>query len=77
VREALNFLELARSLGLDALSPRAQELLWSALVAHPDAAPLLQPLAAELGFARRVTEAAQAGDNSPSSIIAASLSARM
>jgi hypothetical protein len=51
VREALEFLELARRLGIEAVSPRAQELLWAAMQSQPDAALLLQPLAREMGFA--------------------------
>jgi alpha-amylase/alpha-mannosidase (GH57 family) len=51
VRQALEFLALARRLGIDAVSARAQELLWSTLKTRPEAMALLQPLAAELGFA--------------------------
>jgi alpha-amylase/alpha-mannosidase (GH57 family) len=51
VRQALEFLALARRLGIEAVSPRAQELLWSTRQSHPEAAALIAPLAAELGFA--------------------------
>jgi hypothetical protein len=52
IREALDFLELARRLGIDAVCARAQELLWSMVTQHPAASPLLEPLGVELGFAR-------------------------
>jgi alpha-amylase/alpha-mannosidase (GH57 family) len=48
-REALDFLALGRQLGIDAVSTRAQELLW-ALGDQRDT-PTLAPLAAALGFA--------------------------
>ncbi|HEY7955261.1 MAG TPA: DUF3536 domain-containing protein [Polyangia bacterium] len=50
IREALDFLSLARRLGIDAVSPRAQDRLFEAAAAHADAALRLQPLASELGF---------------------------
>jgi hypothetical protein len=52
VGEAIAFLELAQKLGIEAISARAQELFWSILLDHPESAPLLAPLAEQLGFAR-------------------------
>ena len=51
VSNALAFLGLARALDVDPVSARAQEALYEITCAHPEAAPLLQPLANELGFA--------------------------
>ncbi|MCU1281943.1 MAG: glycosyl hydrolase, family 57, partial [bacterium] len=51
VREAVEFLALGRQLGLEAISPRAQEQLWELLAASPAPPPALERLAAELGFA--------------------------
>jgi alpha-amylase/alpha-mannosidase (GH57 family) len=50
VREAIDFLALGRQLGIDAVSPRAQELFW----AHEELRhrPELRELAHLLGFAR-------------------------
>jgi hypothetical protein len=63
VREAVDFLALGRQLGIDAVSARAQELLWS-LGAVAEEAPL-RPLAAELGFAPPRAGAAVAADGTP------------
>ncbi|HEX6836228.1 MAG TPA: hypothetical protein VF334_06620, partial [Polyangia bacterium] len=51
IREALDFLELGRQLGIEAVSPRAQEQLWELLAATPSHPPELEGLIAALGFA--------------------------
>jgi alpha-amylase/alpha-mannosidase (GH57 family) len=51
MQEAIDFLALGRQLGIDAVSPRAQEQLWELLAATPSPPPALEPLVAELGFA--------------------------
>jgi hypothetical protein len=50
VRQALDFLTLARQLDIDAVNPRAQDLVFEIVDERPAAAPLLQPLATALGF---------------------------
>jgi len=51
IREALDFLELGRQLGIEAVSPRAQEQLWELDAALPSHPPELDALGAALGFA--------------------------
>lgn len=51
VREALDLLELGRQLGIEAVSPRAQEQLWELLASTPSHPPELETLVAALGFA--------------------------
>jgi hypothetical protein len=51
IGEARDFLALGRRLGLEAASPRAQEILWDQLAAQPARTPELAALAAALGFA--------------------------
>jgi hypothetical protein len=52
IQEALDFLALGKQLGVEAVSPRAQELLWELLATsaqpHP---PALEGLVTALGFA--------------------------
>ena len=55
VRSARDFLTLARRLDIVAITPRAQEMLFELVCAQPEAAPLLQPLATDLGFADLAT----------------------
>jgi hypothetical protein len=50
VQAARDFLALSRKLGIEAITPRAQELLWEILRKNPAVAPALAPLADELGF---------------------------
>jgi hypothetical protein len=59
VDEALGFLGLAQKLGIDAISPRAQELMFEIVTARPDAAEIVQPLATELGFGTLQRQASQ------------------
>jgi alpha-amylase/alpha-mannosidase (GH57 family) len=51
VHEAIDFLALGRQLGIDAISPRAQEQLWELLAETPSPPRALDRLAFELGFA--------------------------
>jgi hypothetical protein len=51
LREASEFLALGRQLGIEAVSPRAQEQLWELLMTNKARPPELERLAAELGFA--------------------------
>ncbi|MGZ3427337.1 MAG: DUF3536 domain-containing protein [Polyangia bacterium] len=51
IQEALDFLALGRQLGIQAVSPRAQEQLWELIAATSPPPPALEPLATELGFA--------------------------
>jgi hypothetical protein len=51
IREAIGFLALGRQLGIEAVSPRAQEQLWELLAATPQRPPELEALADQLGFA--------------------------
>jgi hypothetical protein len=51
VKEALDFLELGRQLGVEAVSPRAQEQLWELLASTPSHPAELDALSNALGFA--------------------------
>jgi alpha-amylase/alpha-mannosidase (GH57 family) len=51
IREAVDFLALGRQLGIEAVSPRAQEQLWELLQTTPTRPPALEALVAQLGFA--------------------------
>ena len=52
VQQALEFMELAKRLGIDAISARAQEIFYEIISAPQlDVGALLHPLAGELGFA--------------------------
>ncbi|HEY2747231.1 MAG TPA: DUF3536 domain-containing protein [Polyangia bacterium] len=67
IREARDFLALGHKLGLETVSPRAQEQLWTLFAAVPARTPELDGLAVALGFARsdgaRVEPATADGDN--------------
>jgi hypothetical protein len=58
VRDAMDFLALARRLGIEAASPRAQEMLWELLTTTRERPRELAELAAALGFAPPRPEAA-------------------
>ena len=47
----LAFVQLARRLGIDVVTARAQEQLWAILAVQPDGSDHLQPLSRALGFA--------------------------
>ncbi|MDB4970394.1 MAG: glycosyl hydrolase, family 57 [Myxococcales bacterium] len=51
ISEAIALLSLGRQLGIEAVSPRAQEQLWELLAETTPRPPELEALAAELGFA--------------------------
>jgi hypothetical protein len=51
LRDALHFLALGRRLGIETVSPRAQEQLWELVSERELRAPELLTLATELGFA--------------------------
>ncbi len=51
IREALELLALGGQLGIEAVSPRAQEQLWELIAAAPTPPPGLERLTAALGFA--------------------------
>jgi len=51
LREALHFLALGRKLGIETVSPRAQEQLWELMAEREIRTPELARLATELGFA--------------------------
>ncbi|HWE28304.1 MAG TPA: hypothetical protein VHB97_09900, partial [Polyangia bacterium] len=51
IGEALDLLGLGRQLGIEAVSPRAQEQLWELLMTTPQPPAELEALIAALGFA--------------------------
>jgi alpha-amylase/alpha-mannosidase (GH57 family) len=57
LREALHFLALGRKLGIEAVSPRAQEQLWELMADRQPQSAELSQLATELGFARQLVAA--------------------
>ncbi len=67
IGEARQFLALGDQLGLETVSPRAQEQLWTLLATTPARTPELDGLAVTLGFARsdgaRVEPATGEADN--------------
>lgn len=63
LREATDFVALGKKLGIEAVSPRAQELLWEQLQTTTERSPELERLAEALGFKPAETEsAASAGE---------------
>jgi alpha-amylase/alpha-mannosidase (GH57 family) len=50
VREALDFLDLGRRLGIDPVSTRAQDIAYDAVMSRPEVRSVLAPLLERLGF---------------------------
>jgi hypothetical protein len=67
LREAIHFLALGRKLGIETVSPRAQEQLWELMADRELKAEELALLATQLGFAPPVETAANYAYTPPSS----------
>lgn len=61
IRAVVELLALGRQLGVDAVSPRAQEMLWALLSTVSERSAELESLAVELGFASGTTAEADRG----------------